>query len=162
VTAQGNFIWGGETGLRLRLWQRADVHGNTVGGARNPLVEAAAPLERANLLYAGHQAPTAPEVFVRPNRYEPGRAYIVVYNFSRRDTVRADVGAILSPGQSYELRSVQNVMGAPLVSGVYAGDSIALPMRRAELDPVLPVGRPTAKPPLTRPFFDVFVLTTAK
>jgi hypothetical protein len=161
VTAQGNFIWGGETGLRVRLWQRADVHGNTVGGARRLLVEAAAPLERANLLYSGNQEPRVPAVFVRPNRYEPGRAYIVVYNFPRGDTVRADVSTILSPGQSYELRSVQNVLGAPLASGVYSGDSIPLPMGLAELDPVLPLGRPTAKPPLTRPFFDVFVLTAA-
>lgn len=161
LTAQGNFIWGGETGLRLRLWERADVHGNVVGGARKLLVEAAAPLERANLLYPGNQAPKAPAVFVRPNRYESGRAYIVVYNFPRRDTVRADVRAILSPGQPYELRSVQNLFGAPLARGIYAGDSIPLPMSAAGLEPLLPLGRGTAKPPRTRPFFDVFVLTAA-
>lgn len=163
VTAQGNYIWGGETGLRVQQWQRADVHGNVVGGARRLLVEAAAPLERINLLYRSltNDVPKAPAVFVRPNRYEPKRAFIVVYNFPRRDTVRADVKAILSPGERYELRSVQNVFGAPLARGVYTGESIALPMTADGLEPVLPSGRLTALPPRTRPFFDVFVLTVS-
>jgi hypothetical protein len=162
VTAQGNFMWGGEIGIRLSgLWQRAEVSGNTIGGARHPLADAAVPLARRNLIYADARVPATPTVFVRPNQYEPGRAYIVVYNFGRRASVNADVGKVLSPGQTYELRSVQDVFGPPLARGTYTGDSIPLPLDAAALVPVQPLGRPTATPPLTRPAFDVFVLTIA-
>jgi hypothetical protein len=161
VTARGNFIWGGEIGIRLSgRWKRARIDGNTMGGARSLLADGAVPFVRGNLLYAGAHTPSGPVVFVRPNRYETGRAFIVVYNFPRRDTVRVDVRAVLHPGQAYEVRSVQNVLGEPLAGGTYTGDSIPLSMSTAALDPVLPIGRATATPPLTRPLFDVFLLTT--
>src|SRR6185437_8871425 len=34
--------------------------------------------------------PSGVRVFVRPNRYEPGRAHVVVYNWDRADTVEID------------------------------------------------------------------------
>jgi hypothetical protein len=162
VTAQGNFMWGGEIGIRLGgLWRRAEVSGNTVGGTGRPLADGAVPLARRNLIYADGRVPATPAVFVRPNQYEPGRAYIVVYNFGRHASVNADVGKVLRPGEAYELRSVQDVFGPPLARGTYSGDSIPLPLDAAALTPVQPLGRPTATPPLTRPAFDVFVLTVA-
>ena len=161
VTARGNYAWGGETGIWLGQWRRAQVDGNTVGGARTLLANAAAPLERVNLIHAGSRGATAPAVFVRPNRYEPGRAFIVAYNFSRSATVTANVAAVLRLGDVYELRSVQDPFGAPLAHGTYTGAPIPLPLLEPTLAPAQPLGRPTATPPLTRPLFDVFLLTSA-
>lgn len=103
-------------------------------------------------------APTAPAVFVRPNKYEPGRANIVVYNWGRRTAVPVDVRGVLRPGDRYELRNVQALFGLPVTSGVARGDSILVPM--AGVDPPTPVGRATPRSaPRTGPLFDVFVLT---
>ena len=158
VTARGNYIWGGEIGIRLRQWSSAQLDGNTVDGARTLLADAAMPLTRANLLLDA-RGPAAPAVFVRPNQYEHGRAFIVVYNFPRRASVKVDVSAVLNPGESYELRSVQDVLGAPLALGTYTGDSIGIPMSAGAVTPATPLGRTTAVPPITRPLFDVFLLT---
>jgi len=133
LIARGNYIWGGETRLSLGNWLRAQVQGNTI---------------------QGNQA----AVFVRPNLYEPGRAHIVAYNHAGSRALRADVSGVLKPGDQYELRSVQDVFGAPVARGTYSGDSIVVPMA----DPVpvaLPIGRVTGTPPVTRPLFDAFLLT---
>jgi hypothetical protein len=159
VVARGNFMWGGETGLWLGQWLSYRVEGNTVGGARNLVT--APPLTAARQilidLASGGGPPTT--VFVRPNRYERGRAYIVAYNSARRAQLRADVSGVLRAGDDYELRSVQDLYGPPVARGRYAGDSISLPMTDPASLLALPTGRPTATPPITRPLFDVFVLT---
>jgi len=105
----------------------------------------------------GDAAP-APAVFVRPNKYEPGRAHIVVYNWGQRRAVAVDVHGVLRPGDRYELRNVQALFGLPVTSGVYRGDSILVPM--TGVDPPVPVGRPVPRAaPRTGPVFDVFLLT---
>ncbi|HLZ45759.1 MAG TPA: right-handed parallel beta-helix repeat-containing protein [Gemmatimonadales bacterium] len=165
VVASGNFIWGGEAALKIGTgaWEKLELLNNTFGGARDVFVAVGAasmpPKTPGNEFYEGTRVPPAPAVFVRPNKYEAGRAFIVVYNFSRRPIVKADVSSVLSPGATYELRSVQDVLGAPLARGTYTGDSISLPMQPTAFVPVRPIGRSTAAPPLTRPAFDVFVLT---
>ncbi len=106
------------------------------------------------------KAPTTPRVFVRPNKYEPGRATIVVFNWGRQPSVRVDVSRAVRVGARYELRNVQNLFGAPVLSGLYGGGSIEIPMTGVE--PPRPVGRPA--PPLARtgPAFDVFILNSGK
>jgi hypothetical protein len=162
VSARGNYIWGGETGIRLGQWAQVQLDGNTVGGARTLLADAAMPFTRANLLLGrASGGSAAPAVFVRPNAYEHGRAFIVVYNFSRRAAVKADVSAVLNPGDGYELRSVQNLFGPPIARGTYAGDSLVVPMDASAVTPAQPLGRRTAVAPVTRPMFDVLLLTVA-
>lgn len=105
---------------------------------------------------------TTPRVFVRPNKYEPGRATIVVYNWGRQPAVRVDVSSVLRAGGHYELRNVQDLFGAPVLSGTYAGGAIEIPMTGVE--PPRPVGRVGASPmpALARsgPAFDVFILNS--
>jgi len=100
--------------------------------------------------------PSAPKVFVRPNRYEPGRANIIIYNWTRQATVPVNVSAVLQSGDRYELRNVQNFFGAPVASGTYSGGSISVPM--AGVNPPALIGRTIGTPPRTAPDFDAFVL----
>jgi parallel beta-helix repeat protein len=101
--------------------------------------------------------PGAPTVFVRPNRYEAGRAHIVVYNWGRQSRVDVDVSEVLAPGQRYEVRNVQDPFGTPVLRGTYAGGSLSLPMGGVAPPPRL--GRSTRTPPRTGPHFDAFVIT---
>ena len=93
---------------------------------------------------------------VRPNKYEPGRAYIAIYNWDRKDTVDVDAGAILKYGDRYEVRDAQNFFGTPVAAGVYEGASIVIPM--TGLKPAAPVGSVPAAPVHTAPEFGAFVL----
>ncbi|KKM24985.1 hypothetical protein LCGC14_1599610 [marine sediment metagenome] len=82
--------------------------------------------------------PDATEVFVRPNRYEAGRANIIIYNWSLDDLVEVDVSGILQPGTKFELRDVQNFFAEPVLSGVYNGSPLMVPMAAVEV--VAPIG----------------------
>ena len=127
--------------------------------------------ERARLDFAGWRRETGvaagdealvaspdTKLFVRPNKYEAGRATIVVYNWGRQPTVSVDVTGVLRVGDRFELRNVQAWFDAPLVTGTYAGTPIAIPM--TGVDPPARIGRPGAPAPRTGPLFDVFVLTS--
>jgi len=101
--------------------------------------------------------PTGQTVFVQPNQYEPGRAHLIVYNWSGEATALVDVSGVLQLGDRYEVHNAQDFFGAPVATGVYDGSPLAVSM--AGVEPPVPLGRSTATPPRTAPFFDVFVLT---
>ncbi|MDX2041233.1 MAG: hypothetical protein SF097_08290 [Acidobacteriota bacterium] len=76
----------------------------------------------------GSSRPTGVKVFVRPNRYESGRANIAVYNWDLQNQVSVDVSGVLQPGARYEIRNPQDFYGVPILSGTYNGQPLNLPM----------------------------------
>jgi hypothetical protein len=99
---------------------------------------------------------TANQVFIRPNRYEKGRANIAIYNWEKRNTVDVDVSSILSKGRPYEVRNAQDYFAAPVLRGTYDGKPLRLPMTglsSAKPSPDCPI-----QPISTEPQFNVFVL----
>ena len=73
--------------------------------------------------------PTQNQIFVRPNVYEPGRANITVFNWQDLQAVSVDVSSAgLSVGQAFEVVDTQNFFGSSVLTGVYTGSAISLPM----------------------------------
>lgn len=103
-------------------------------------------------------APTATKVVVLPNKYEAGRAFVVIYNFALRPSVDVDLSSVLHPGGRFEIRNVQDLFGPPVVAGTYSGGTVSIPMTGVE--PPQPLGRPTLPAPRTGPRFDVFLVTS--
>jgi hypothetical protein len=99
-------------------------------------------------------APTWTRVFVRPNRYESGRAHIIVYNFDSKKKVSVDLSSVFSVGDNYEIRDAQNYGGAPVASGTYNGEPIQLSL--AERTSPAPLGF-NFTPRHMGPEFSVFV-----
>lgn len=102
-------------------------------------------------------APAQPQVFVRPNLYEAGRANIIIYNWTRQGSVAVDVSGLLQPGDHYQLHNVQDLYGPAILSGAYAGGSLTIPMSGVAPPPA--IGGSPGTPPRTSPDFDVFVLS---
>ncbi len=103
--------------------------------------------------------PAEARVFVRPNRYETGRAHVIVYNWPRRASVTVDLSGVLAPGDRYEVRNVQALYGAPVVAGTFDGALVVIPMNGVA--PPAPIGRLAPRQaPRTAPEFDVFLVTT--
>ena len=95
------------------------------------------------------------KVFVRPNRYQPGRANIVVYNWDNLSQVAVDVRDLVAMGAKYEVRNAQDYFSEPVLSGTFAGEPLQLPMNG------LSVAKPMADlrtPAPTGPAFNVFIL----
>ncbi|MBK6797923.1 MAG: hypothetical protein IPG76_14410 [Acidobacteria bacterium] len=86
-------------------------------------------------LRSGSNKLTGSNVFVRPNKYESGRANIAVYNWDLKDKVDVDVSNVLKIGSRYEVRNAQNFYGTPVLTGVYDGKTLALPMSGTKTGP---------------------------
>jgi hypothetical protein len=109
--------------------------------------------------YAGER-PAGAAVAVRPNRYERGRANLVVYNWDRAAKVQVDPAGVLERGAEFEVRDAQNWFGPPVLRGVYRGAPLEVPM--TGLAAAQPNGSTPRPAPHTAPEFAVFVLRTVK
>ena len=109
VTFNGNLFYGGLSGMTA-----AQFPNNTYTTVR----------------------PQGVQVLVRPNRYETGRGHVTVYNWDNLSSVSVNLSTVLASGTAYEIRDAQNFFGAPVVSGVYNGGAITLPMTGTAISPL--------------------------
>lgn len=101
-------------------------------------------------------APTGSHVIVRPNKYDPSRAHIAIFNWDAVDEVPVDLSDVLARGEAYEIVDVQDLFGAPVLQGVYAGASISVPMTGATV--TTPVGEVSVTVTHTSKQFGAFLL----
>ncbi len=102
--------------------------------------------------------PTGILCFVRGNKYEPGRADIVVYNWNLADSAQVDLSAVgMKNGDAYQIRDAQNFFGSPVIAGTYDGKLVAIPMKGLSVASAL--GPVPVQPKHTAPEFGAFVLT---
>lgn len=132
-TGQGLLVQWIRGPLTSVLWDNNTYRGGATSGFR---------LENTSYNFAGWQAaagvdanstytsaqPTGVHVAVRPNLYEPGRAHVAVFNWDLAASVNVDLSSVLRIGDRYEIRDAQNYYGAPVVTGFYDGNPVALPM----------------------------------
>jgi len=98
--------------------------------------------------------PSTNVVFVRPNKYEPGRANIVIYNWQNLNSVAVDVSQVLPAGVPFEVRNALDFFAPPVLTGTNSGAPLNLPM--TGLTVAQPVG--IGAPPASGPAFNAFVL----
>ena len=102
--------------------------------------------------------PTTTQVFVRQGQYDDNRINITIFNWAASASVAVDVSAVLSEGESYEVRDVQNITGTPVASGTYSGTgTISIPMTGT--DCVQPYGNAPVAWTHTPMQFNAFILT---
>ena len=99
-------------------------------------------------------APTGVWVYVRPNKYEPKRANIIIYNWDLNSQVAVDLSNVLRSGDAFVIQDAQNFYGPPVVKGVFNGTAVSIPM--TNLPKASPIG--FATPAHTAPQFGTFVL----
>jgi len=116
---------------------------------------------------AGVMIPTKSEIFVYPNKYETGRANIVVYRWSKNmatfslsSSKIAEIG--INIGDLYAIYNAQNFFGTPVVATTtYNGGSINVPIL-TNSNAVLPLdgngGYYKPNMPNLAPLFNVYVI----
>lgn len=104
--------------------------GNTFAGATSQFDPAAYP----NNTYIPYLTrPTGLKIFIRPNKYEPGRSNIAIYNWDNTPTVSVNLSTTgLKNGQKYEIRDVQNFTGPAFMAGTYnaASPNVSITMNQ--------------------------------
>ena len=105
-------------------------------------------------LYLNMMRPANNVVQVLTNKYDSGRAHVIVYNWENAETVAIDASSFLLQNLPFEVRNAQDYFGAPVLRGIFNGGFIELPMNN------LPVSKPLAMncPVSTGPEFNVFII----
>lgn len=135
ATLTGNYLLGAT--IFQNAWQSITMSGNTFVGPLQGADPADFP-DNAWLTVPPRQT----EVFVRPNAHAEHRAHVAVFNWAGSDEVEVALDEVLEVGAPFEIHSAQDVLGAPVLEGVYEGGSIRLPM--VDLPVAQPVGLPNA------------------
>jgi hypothetical protein len=145
----GNVAWGG-TALSLYCDAATTVYDNVFAG------RIATDVTYSNNTYYT-SPPAGVRTLVRPNRYEPGRANITIFNGDNLGAVTVDLSQTgLAVGDAFEVRDAQNFFGPPVVSGTYSGSPISLPMQGLTI--VRPVGNAPIIPNHTTAEFGAFIV----
>jgi hypothetical protein len=142
-------------------WNANRYHGTSAFGVGKRIVNFREWQTLSNLDgQSSHSAklPAGTLVVVRPNRYEPKRAHIVVCNWDRLDNVQADLSSVLHAGDRFEIRNAQDFLGGPVLRSTYRGVPVSLPM--TNLSVARPAGRASGLK-ATGPFFNVFMVRGA-
>jgi hypothetical protein len=67
-------------------------------------------------------------VELRPNRYDPQRANVAVFNWAKKPAVELRFGKFLKPADNYRLMSPRDFYGEPVAAGTFDGKPVAVPV----------------------------------
>lgn len=77
----------------------------------------------------GGKRPDEPaRVILRPNRYDPHRAHVVVLNWQKAPEVAVSLEGVAQVGRKFRFMNPRDIYGTPAVAGRYEGKPISLPM----------------------------------
>jgi len=88
-------------------------------------------VEEANNRTLAEGAPRpegAAEVFLRPNKYDPGRAHLAVFNWRKTPTVEVALAPFLKAGEKFRIVSALDFFGEPVATGTFNGKPVAVPV----------------------------------
>jgi hypothetical protein len=158
IELTGNYFAGGATVIDFGYWSSLTATSNTFMGT-GQVIHLSDPALAMSKFAGQTQAslPTSTKVVVRKVLPEVGRANVVVYNWGGDASVSVGLSGIVPTGASYEIRNVQDLFGAPVVSGTYGGGSVTLPIRAVQ--PPVPVGFSSSRSPSTGTVFSAYVVT---
>jgi hypothetical protein len=104
--------------------------------------------------------PTQNQIFVRPNKYEAGRAHVTIFNWEKKNEVGVNLSSVLKQGESYEIYDIQNISGQPVAKGTWNGGTVNFPMNLTAV--AAPTGNVTTKPPHTGIEFGAYLVVKTK
>ncbi len=123
-----NVLFGG--GISVRKYKKAQIEGNLLAGGRIG-VDPVGPdvVQKDNrLLDASALAKEPPKAVLLPNKYDPTRAHLAVFNWSKAPEVEVAVSAFLKPGERFRLLDPEHLYEKPVFEGTCAGPAFKLPM----------------------------------
>lgn len=113
------------TAFDLAAWRKASAGvGNTFDGKSQAI-----------------SGPPPDKIAVIPNDYEPGRAHLVIYNWSKSASLDADLSAAVAAGSQFQVLIAKEPYGVAVVSGTYQ-KPVAIPLARKEMEVFLILSTP--------------------
>lgn len=118
ISIKNNFIYG----YRMHIGSKANQisEGNTV---IHSSLSSPTPEKNRNLK-EGKDV----EVTIRPNKYDPGRANLIVLNWPKSERIKIDLNSFLKKDEKFKIFNALNIFGQPLAEGKYDGAKVTVPI----------------------------------
>ena len=125
----GNFLWkvSMQLGYSAPFNEDCEVRDNVILDGGLTINKFKQVLNEGNLVLAkGSPHPATNRVILRPNRYEPRRAHLIVFRWENDESVRIDTADFLKKGDAFRLLNPRDLFGKPILEGRFDGTPISL------------------------------------
>ncbi len=107
-----------------------EVRDNVIVNGHLEIAKYRKAVQQGNLVLAADAArPTGAKAILLPNKYDPRRVYLAVYNWDKADTVEVKTGGLVHDGDTVNLLDPKNVFGDPVAKAACVGGVIRVPVR---------------------------------
>jgi len=110
--------------------ENCEIRDNVIVNGRLEIVRYKKVTKEGNLVLARNAPrPKGPaRVILRPNKYDPNRANLAIFNWAKKATVAVEPGEFLKPGDTYRLMNPRDFFGKPAAAGTFRGKPIPVPV----------------------------------
>lgn len=115
-------------GIRMRLGYGAqnedcEVRDNVIANGTLTIDRFQTVVDEGNV-----QELPAQKAILIPNKYDPDRAHLAVFNGAKAATVAVDVASFLKPGDRFRLLRPKEFFGKPVLEATCTGATVSIPM----------------------------------
>ena len=123
-----NVLFGGN--INVRKYKKAQIEGNVIaGGGIGVDTKGEGSVQKDNrILDAAALAKEPAKAVLLPNKYDPARANLTVFNWNKTPEVEVDVSAFLKPGERFRLLDPEKLYEKPVFEGTCGGQKVKVPM----------------------------------
>jgi hypothetical protein len=107
-----------------------DIRDNTIVNGRLEITRYRHAVQENNLILAQNDArPAQAKAVLLPNKYDPSRAHLVIYNWAKAESVDVDAGSFAADGDMIDLLDPKDPFGKPVATATHRNDILRVPVR---------------------------------
>jgi hypothetical protein len=106
-----------------------EVRDNVIGRGRLEITNYRQTTQEGNLIVEGKDRPAGIKAVLLPNRYDPNRAHLAIYNWDTAEAVDVEAGGFLRDGETAALFDPVNPSGDPIATTDCRNGRIHIPMQ---------------------------------
>jgi hypothetical protein len=131
VRVRNNYLYGVsmQVGYAAPFNEDCEVRDNVVVDGSLSIHKYKRAVREGNLvLPKGMARPKEGRAVLRPNKYDPRRAHLALFNWAKGPAMEVGLGAFLKKGDRYRLMSPRDFFGKPALAGTYDGKRVRVPL----------------------------------
>lgn len=132
IRVLSNYLYGVSMriGYTAEYNENCEVRDNVIVNGELGVIRYQQVVQEGNLIIGkGRERPEGMKGLVLPNKFDDGRAHLVIYNWDKAKMLNVSAKSFLKDSESYCLMDPQNLFGYPIAEGKCEGDTIRVPIK---------------------------------
>ncbi len=124
IRVQRNFLYGAPYN------EDCDIRDNIIANGRLEINRYRNAVQENNLILGKNDPrPAQTKAILLPNKYDPNRAHLVIYNWAKAESVDVEAGSFAKDGDSVELLDPKDPFGRPVMTAVRREGALRIPVQ---------------------------------